>query len=285
MKSHWSTEGCVKLSSEPNLITCKCHQLGYYALVLKKTLKTSRKPLELGLVTWIGCGIAIMFIAITVTLLLVFRKSLQKQDTRFMLCICLSLVCLLLVFVSGVSGTSSSACRTVAALLQYFTLTTFCWVFLYALRASQRLVGSAQSEKGISLLMKNALFAFGVPLLIVVISPSAAPRFYGSQDFCVVHGAPFYVGVLVPVIALIIGSIATLFRAGYAIHKSSRIKQENKEILLRPAVALVLFILIGVTWLSGTLAVWFATQISEWFFLHISFRTRLFYLCRLCRYK
>lgn len=266
MKSHWSTEGCVKLSSEPNLITCKCHQLGYYALVLKKTLKTSRKPLELGLVTWIGCGIAIMFIAITVTLLLVFRKSLQKQDTRFMLCICLSLVCLLLVFVSGVSGTSSSACRTVAALLQYFTLTTFCWVFLYALRASQRLVGSAQSEKGISLLMKNALFAFGVPLLIVVISPSAAPRFYGSQDFCVVHGAPFYVGVLVPVIALIIGSIATLFRAGYAIHKSSRIKQENKEILMRPTVALVLFILIGVTWLSGTLAVWFATQISEWFF-------------------
>lgn len=87
-----------------------------------------------------------------------------------------------------------------------------------------------------------------------------------SSFSCVVHGAPFYVGVLVPVIALIIGSIATLFRAGYAIHKSSRIKQENKEILLRPTVALVLFILIGVTWLSGTLAVWFATQISEWFF-------------------
>lgn len=63
----WSTEGC-KVKETQNykgFITCECNHLTNFALLLDVS-QTRQKSLALSVVTWIGCGISMAGLMLTI---------------------------------------------------------------------------------------------------------------------------------------------------------------------------------------------------------------------------
>ena len=69
-------------------------------------------------------------------LLLPYHRKLRKDQiaAKILLHLCASLLCVLIVFVSGVErgSVSEDACRIVAALVHYFLLVAFLWMLIEA---------------------------------------------------------------------------------------------------------------------------------------------------------
>ena len=69
----WSKEGCTSWSTgDEGFIDCECNHLTNFALILDTSQTgTNRKALQV--VTWIGCGLSLVGLALTVATFLLFR--------------------------------------------------------------------------------------------------------------------------------------------------------------------------------------------------------------------
>ena len=92
------------------------------------------------------------------------RKPRSKLSGKILILLCMSLILLLIVFLIGIERTSSTqSCRTVAAFLHYFILTTFMWMGVEAANLYQMFVKIFQtqtrSQKGF--LIRASITAWG----------------------------------------------------------------------------------------------------------------------------
>ena len=75
------------------------------------------------------------------------RKPRSKLTGKILMLLCTSLILLLIVFLIGIEKTSNKEnCRTVAALLHYFILTTFMWMGVEAANLYQMFVKIFQTQ-------------------------------------------------------------------------------------------------------------------------------------------
>ena len=58
------TNGCVKVSETSDHVICECDHLTSFAILLDVT-QTQENPLELQIITWIGCGISLAGLLLT----------------------------------------------------------------------------------------------------------------------------------------------------------------------------------------------------------------------------
>ena len=73
--------------------------------------------------------------------LFISRKLRQKIPAKILICLCTSLLLLLVVFVVGVKQTEQAhICHIVAGMLHYFTLTTFAWMLVEAVNLYRTIV-------------------------------------------------------------------------------------------------------------------------------------------------
>ena len=69
----WSREGCKTLSGKfVGSVRCECTHLTNFALMLDIDQNDS-KPLSLKIITWIGCGISLFGLVVTILTYSVFR--------------------------------------------------------------------------------------------------------------------------------------------------------------------------------------------------------------------
>ena len=63
----WSNEGCSvsDIQKYDSYLTCECDHLTNFALLLDVS-QTRAKPLALSVVTWIGCGISMLGLVLTI---------------------------------------------------------------------------------------------------------------------------------------------------------------------------------------------------------------------------
>ena len=180
----WSTEGCFTLQSEnDDFVKCECNHLTNFALILD-TSQTGNNTLALEIVSWIGCAVSIVSLLLTLSTLLIFRKSLVtgKLPPKILIGLCLSLLCTMVTFLVGVERTENrSQCRVFAALIQYFLLTTFCWMAVEGINLYRNFVTPVQNitanKKRFMILA--TIFAIGLPLTITAISATVDPNNYG----------------------------------------------------------------------------------------------------------
>ena len=74
IKGGWSSKGCKKSTEQKyeGFITCECNHLTNFALLLDVSQRGS-KARELSIVTWIGCGVSVIGLVMTVIIYLFFR--------------------------------------------------------------------------------------------------------------------------------------------------------------------------------------------------------------------
>ena len=62
---HWSTKGCWKVNETINGTICHCNHLTAFS-VLFDVSQSGYNPVSLQVITWIGCGISLAGLTVTV---------------------------------------------------------------------------------------------------------------------------------------------------------------------------------------------------------------------------
>ncbi|KAA0704124.1 G-protein coupled receptor G2 [Triplophysa tibetana] len=189
------------------------------AVTTSPALDLSKEPLDplqntiLTYITYIGCGISSIFLAITLLTYLAFSKLRKDIPSKILIQLCLALLMLNLVFlVDGWLAQFSEVnglCISTAFFLHYFLLASFTWMAMEAVHMYIALVKVFNTY--ISRFMLKIGFAgWGIPLIVViiVIATNGIGKNYGlvsygkfvddtPDNFCwITNNIVFYVAVV-----------------------------------------------------------------------------------------
>ncbi|KAK5898180.1 hypothetical protein CgunFtcFv8_015621 [Champsocephalus gunnari] len=217
-------------------------------------------------ITYIGCGISAIFLALTLLTYLLFEKLMRDIPAKILVQLCLSLLFLNLVFLLDgwlALYPAVGLCISTAFFLHYFLLTSFTWAGLEALHMYLSIVRVFTPYLS-RYMLKFSLIGWGIPLLVVIVVISVDKDNYGvvtygkytdgtSDDFCWLRNdIAFYVGV-VAYFLLIFALCLLVFII--VMVQLSRIKKQNPQNQppnrgvmtdLRSIAGLI--VLLGLTW-------------------------------------
>ncbi|XP_068438460.1 adhesion G-protein coupled receptor G2 [Clinocottus analis] len=265
----WSSAGCFVVKTTTEETTCSCNHLTSFAILLdlSRDVTIDRQHAQiLTFITYIGCGISVFFLALTLMTYLLFPKLLRDIPAKILVQLCLSLLLLNLVFLLDgwlALYPAIGLCISTAFFLHYFLLTSFTWAGLEALHMYLSIVRVFTPYLS-RYMLKFSLMGWGIPLLVVIVVIAVDKDNYGlvtygkytdgtSDDFCWLRNdIAFYVAV-VAYFLLMFGLCLLVFIV--VMIQLSRIKKQNpqnqppnRSVMtdLRSIAGLV--VLLGLTW-------------------------------------
>ncbi|XP_029935794.1 adhesion G-protein coupled receptor G2 [Myripristis murdjan] len=265
----WNPDGCFAVNATEEYTTCSCNHLTSFAILLdvsRGVLTNRQHALILTYITYIGCGISAIFLAVTLLTYISFQKLLRDIPSKILVQLCLSLLFLNLIFLLDswlALYPATGLCISTAFFLHYFLLTSFTWAGLEALHMYLSIVQVFTPYLS-RYMLKFSLMGWGLPLIVVIIIIAVDKDNYGlvtygkytdgpSDDFCWLRNdIAFYVGVVA--YFLLIFSLSLLVFIVVLV-QLSRIKRQNPQNQspnrgvmtdLRSIAGLI--ILLGLTW-------------------------------------
>ncbi|XP_055884146.1 adhesion G protein-coupled receptor E2-like isoform X3 [Biomphalaria glabrata] len=269
--STWSTEGVTQFEDDLDMVICHSNHLTSFA-VLMDTSPAQRfsKVHEdaLTYITYIGCGISLACLFLTVLTYCLFRCLNKEKSGKILIQLGFSLIFLNIIFLVGsvdVSGYSNVGCVVVALLLHYFILGAFMWMLIEAIEMYQALVTVFSKYEGYYLL-KRCIAAWGVPLLIVGITAAVDIYSYHNdqepREICFLtsqNAAAYYSALIAPCCLIILINTVVFIMVSRVILKPKFQQQLTTEtVTITPAQirgAFTVMFLLGITWVFGPLAI------------------------------
>eukprot|EP00058_Branchiostoma_floridae_P013013 XP_002598501.1 hypothetical protein BRAFLDRAFT_66878 [Branchiostoma floridae] len=258
----WSTEGCDFVGIDNDRVVCECNHLTNFAVLMD--IYGGLHSFALDLISKIGIALSITGLVLTLITYLVFKQLRQTRPQHILINLCVALLATLIIFLAGISATSSPVgCTVVAFLLHYFLLAVFMWMAVEAFNmylAFVKVLGAHVSR----FLLKAAILAWGLPLVIAIITlvvdvPSTYPNgqeTYRSTSFCWLQGYQLYFGFLLPaglvllfntiVYIMVISKLTCRGRTKGRVADSG--KSATKQQL---RIAIAVMVLVGLTWIFG----------------------------------
>ncbi|XP_073231917.1 adhesion G-protein coupled receptor D1-like [Porites lutea] len=259
----WSRRGCKTENYTSRRTYCSCDHLTHFAVLMQ--LKDHEIPVKhrmaLELITYIGCAFSLMGEFITIVAYVVFL-NLKAGDTQIRLNFVISIAVAQLIFILGIDATQTKAiCTTIAAAIHYFFLVSFCWMLIEGLTLYSKVVKVFDTDFK---MWPFCAFSWGFPLALVSISLLTAAATEGgitsyvADSFCWLSFSNGFVWFFVaPVLIISILNVFVLARVTrelFTMHPTNVSSESNKfKRVLRACV--VLFPLLGVTWVFGVLSV------------------------------
>ncbi|XP_048576851.1 uncharacterized protein LOC5503492 isoform X2 [Nematostella vectensis] len=267
----WATDGVTLVSNATNTThaQCKTHHLTSFAVLTQfKGYKISpRHVLALDVITFIGCGMSIATLFIT---LLVFSaiESLSTDRHRIHMNLALSILLSQSLFLLGINATRFEVlCRIVALMLHYLFSASFTWMCIEGFHLYMKIVTVFGAE-GVKL-KYYYIFGWGFPAIMVGVAASVDSSGYGTRAACWLSmDKGFIWAFLGPVVAIILVNCVILSMVVKIVMTSSasQSEPEYRQILAGVKGALVLLPLLGITWVFGLLAVTKETVVFQYVF-------------------
>ncbi|KAM9332658.1 uncharacterized protein adgrg2a [Pholidichthys leucotaenia] len=265
----WSTAGCFVVNATSSETTCSCNHLTSFAILLdlsREGILDRQQARILTFITYIGCGISALFLAVTLLTYLSFPKLLKDIPAKILVQLCLSLLFLNLIFLMDgwlALYPAVGLCISTGLFLHYFLLTSFTWAGLEALHMYLSIVKVFTPYLS-KYMLKFTLMGWGIPLIVVVIIIAVDKDNYGlvtygkypdgtTDDFCWLRNdIAFYVGVvayfLLIFILCVIVFIVVMVQL-YRIKKQNPQNQSpNRSVMTDMRSIAGLVILLGLTW-------------------------------------
>uniref|UniRef100_A0A4W3J7G9 Adhesion G protein-coupled receptor L3 n=1 Tax=Callorhinchus milii TaxID=7868 RepID=A0A4W3J7G9_CALMI len=272
MTGYWSTQGCRKLGSNKTHTTCSCNHLTNFAVLMAhKDVKLSDPVHELLLevITWVGILISLVCLLICIFTFCFFH-GLQSDRNTIHKNLCISLFVAELLFLIGINLTDQPiACAVFAALLHFFFLAAFTWMFLEGVQLYIMLVEVFESEH--SRRKYFYLVGYGVPALIVAVSAAVDYRSYGTTTACWLRRDTYFIWSFIgPATLIIMLNVIFLGIALYKMfHHTTVLKPESScldNIKSWVIGAIALLCLLGLTWAFGLMFINDSTVIMAYLF-------------------
>ncbi|XP_070568956.1 adhesion G-protein coupled receptor G6-like [Ptychodera flava] len=276
----WSTEGCAVSSNADdggNTIVCACNHLTNFAVLVDVYDEAqhfdSANKKALSVVSYIGCGISLLALALALVSLIGCRKRSDKAN-KILINLCSALFLTLMVFlvdslVVSFAPIKTGLCTTIAASLHFFLLAVFLWMSLQAVYMYLMLVKVFETYI-VHFMVKFCLVGWGIPLVIVVITLSVDVENYGHySEICWLSRYPFYVALLAPLCLVLIFNSVIYCLVIYQIcglNSKAMTAHERYSYMSQLRAAIGLMVLLGLTWAFAIFAVGEASLVFNYLF-------------------
>nr|XP_040016597.1 adhesion G-protein coupled receptor G6-like isoform X1 [Gasterosteus aculeatus aculeatus] len=181
-RPNWTEDGCLTIQSGNN-VTCQCSHLTFFAILLvplNESISSSDLN-KLTIITQVGCGVSMFFLAIVLFMHFLFRKTNASVSTLILIHLVSAVFLLNLTFLINdvvASLKNPVACTILAALMHYFMLATFTWFAAQAFHLCMLLyVRSTIGNR--HYLLKVSIVSWVQPSVITIIMLSLGK--YGKQ--------------------------------------------------------------------------------------------------------
>ncbi|XP_015773512.1 PREDICTED: adhesion G-protein coupled receptor D1-like isoform X1 [Acropora digitifera] len=273
VNGNWSEEGCSLKKSDDNKIICVCNHLTNFAVLMQVgENKVLRKHLiAMEIITYVGCGLSLTAEVLTIIAYCTLTDFKQDQ-AQIRLNLVVALAAAQIAFLSGIDALEPKGlCVFVAALIHYFFLVGFAWMFFEGVYLYLMVVKVFNTE-----IRLRAFYsvAWGCPAGIVVLSlVLAACQEGGLHSY--IDGALCWVSFsnnliwtfVAPVLLVCLTNAVLLSLVIREILKMQSDRPSNIENLRQAAKAcVVLSPLLGITWAFGILSVTNAGLIFQYIF-------------------
>ncbi|KAK7493899.1 hypothetical protein BaRGS_00014781 [Batillaria attramentaria] len=275
----WSQKGCTYNGTVRGREICLCNHLTNFAVLLDYYGSSrpidSADDLALNILSMIGLSLSILGLALTIITFLFFKKLRQGRAQQTLFNVAVALFCTDTLILVGFKQTANDhICLFVAVLLHYFILVSFAWMLIEAVLqylTFVKVLGTYISKYT----LKTVLPAWGAPLIPVIAVLSIDHRLYrGRQDYCWMDLTAFYYAFALPVGVIVLFNLVmfvvimvSLVRRPEGL-RSNRSKSQTVETNVK--AAFTIFILLGLTWIFGFLAISHARLTFQYVFTVLS---------------
>ncbi|XP_016951474.1 adhesion G-protein coupled receptor G7 isoform X2 [Drosophila biarmipes] len=284
----WATEG-VNTSSSSDLlndpiIECHTNHLTQFAFLVGGSYRTNDlgeevliTPLNekvLDIISIVGCSLSLLGILGIFLTAALFKSWRSQASTKVLLhlCLAMSLQMVLFVFLNTddisetlVENRDNVRCVVLGAALQYSILVLFSWMLIIAFLQFQRYVTVIGIERPRRYILKAAIVAWSLPLVPTLLSALIDPKSYIPTDaqlstdtgICYPSGYSLIFGVVLPVTMITVSNLVIFVYVFYSISHSlsqSVHKSERKMVVKQIKLSIMLFFLLGLTWIFGLFA-------------------------------
>lgn len=254
---------------------CNCNHLTNFAVLMQlgETQASSKIPerhqLALEIVTFVGCGLSLLGEVLTILAYLVLMNLKQEQiQIRFNLVVAIAVA--QIFFLAGIDATSKQeACIFVAVSIHYFYLAGFAWMLMEGAYLYLMVVKVYNTVVRMKLLYA---FSWGFPLLMVtssiVIASGSTEGIWGyvHGDFCWVSFSNSLIWTFAaPVLAVCLVNSFILCRVVYEMTRMHSTK-DTSNVKQGLKACVVLFPLLGLTWVFGILSITDAGLVFQYIF-------------------
>ncbi|CAL8280118.1 unnamed protein product [Arctogadus glacialis] len=169
----WDSRGCRTHNTSVDYTTCLCDHLTHFGVLLdvSRTELDPHDEMVLTFITYVGCGVSSLFLAVTVLTYTAFEKLRRDYPSQILINLSLALLSLNVVFLLN-SWLSSfgmyGLCVGVASTLHYFLLASFTWMGLEAVNMYLALV-KVFNVYVPSYILKFCILGWGIPLVVCVL--------------------------------------------------------------------------------------------------------------------
>uniref|UniRef100_A0A7N6FDS5 Adhesion G protein-coupled receptor L3 n=1 Tax=Anabas testudineus TaxID=64144 RepID=A0A7N6FDS5_ANATE len=281
MTGYWSTQDCRLLGTNRTHTTCSCTHLTNFAVLMAHVDVKNTAPVHdmlLDVITWVGILLSLVCLLISLFTFCFFR-GLQSDRNTIHKNLCISLFIAESLFLVGINrGDQPIACAVFAALLHFFFLAAFTWMFLEGVQLYIMLVEVFESEH--SRRRYFYLVGYGVPALIVAVSAAVDYRSYGTDRICWLRLDTYFIWSFIGPATLII--MLNVIFLGIALYKMfhhtailkpdsgclDNINYQDYEPEIKSWVigAIALLCLLGLTWAFGLMYVNESTVVMAYLF-------------------
>ncbi|XP_019899114.2 adhesion G protein-coupled receptor L3 isoform X4 [Esox lucius] len=272
MTGFWSTQDCRLLGTNRSHTTCSCTHLTNFAILMAHVEVKNTDPVHdmlLDVITWVGILLSLVCLLISLFTFCFFR-GLQSDRNTIHKNLCISLFIAESLFLVGINRADQPiACAVFAALLHFFFLAAFTWMFLEGVQLYIMLVEVFESEH--SRKRYFYLVGYGVPALIVAVSAAVDYRSYGTDRVCWLRLDTYFIWSFIgPATLIIMLNVIFLGIALYKMFHHTAILKPDSGCLdnIKSWVigAIALLCLLGLTWAFGLMYVNESTIIMAYLF-------------------
>ncbi|XP_064215503.1 latrophilin Cirl isoform X3 [Tribolium castaneum] len=230
--SAWLEEGCRVEFTNRSHTVCLCDHLTNFAILMDVHAIQLAIPHQIALkiITLVGCIISIVCLILAIITFQLFR-GLKSDRTTIHCNLCICLLIAELIFLIGVDQTENKiVCGVIAGFLQYFFLCAFIWMFFEGFQLYVMLIEVFEAEK--SRVKWYYFFAYGLPLVIVLVSAAIYPQGYGTEQHCWLKTNNYFIYSFVgPVTLVLLLNLIFLAMAVVMMcrHASASVSIKNKE--------------------------------------------------------
>ncbi|KAK3577303.1 hypothetical protein CHS0354_008396 [Potamilus streckersoni] len=258
----WSTEGCIHSVNTGRHI-CKCNHLTNFAVLIDlqpdRSISNADK-LALGIITKIGLGLSIVGLGLTILSFLIFRNLRKSHGQKTLVCLCFAMLGSAILFLVGIDRTETyGGCITVSVLLHYFILASFMWMLIEGILQYLRFVKVLGTYIP-KFMIKTSIPAWGAPLIpVIVLLAVDYNLYYGGRGYCWMQLYPLYWAFVLPIGLILIANFIVFILVIVNLCRRVRGMQVNqseyKIAVMKFQAGLAVFVLLGLTWVFGFLAV------------------------------
>uniref|UniRef100_M4ACF9 Adhesion G protein-coupled receptor L3 n=1 Tax=Xiphophorus maculatus TaxID=8083 RepID=M4ACF9_XIPMA len=272
MTGFWSTQDCRLLATNRTHTSCSCTHLTSFAVLMAQVevkVSDSMHDMLLDVITWVGILLSLVCLLICIFTFCFFR-GLQSDRNTIHKNLCISLFIAESLFLVGINKADQPiVCAVFAALLHFFFLAAFTWMFLEGVQLYIMLVEVFESEH--SRTKYFYLAGYGVPAVIVAVSAAVDYRSYGTDRVCWLRLDTYFIWSFIgPATLIIMLNVIFLGIALYKMFHHTAILKPDSGCLdnIKSWVigAIALLCLLGLTWAFGLMYINESTVIMAYLF-------------------